>query len=86
MFNKKSKQIKNLSETNKKLKQNLQSIKQLCSYKRDDYDDFILILEQIQETNNKNLQWKKKQTIINNEVSLAIENYNQKIAELKEEI
>lgn len=86
MFNKKSKQIKNLSETNKKLKQNLQSIKQLCSYKKDDYDDFILILEQIQETNNKNLQWKKKQTIINNEVSLAIENYNQKIAELKEEI
>lgn len=45
-------------------------------------NDFILILEQIQETNNENLQWKKRQSTIDNEVTLAIQNYRNKIIEL----
>lgn len=45
-------------------------------------NDFIGILEQIQQTNNENLQWKKRQCRINNEIILAIENYENKIMEL----
>lgn len=82
MFNKKSKQIEDLSNKNYKLEKELQSIKQLCSYKKDDYSDFILTLQKIQETNNERLQWKKRQKTINNEIDLAIENYGNKIMEL----
>ena len=59
--------------------------KRLYSDKKELIEDFILILEQIQETNNENLQWKKRQTIIRNEIALALENYEQKMVELKEE-
>ena len=52
--------------------------------KKELVDDFVLILEQIKETNNEKLQWKKRQTIIRNEVTLALENYEQKLVELKE--
>ena len=58
--------------------------KRLYSDKKELIEDFILILEQIQETNNENLQWKKRQTIIRNEIALALENYEQKMVELKE--
>ena len=82
LFSKKSKQIQDLSDKNYKLEKELQSIKQLCSYKKDDYNDFISILKQIQETNNVNLQWKKRQCIINNEINLALDDYKNKIIEL----
>ena len=82
MFNKKTKQIEELSNKNYELAKELQSIRQLCVYKKDDINDFISILEQIQETNNDNLQWKKRQCIINNEISLALESYRNKIKEL----
>lgn len=76
LFSKKSKQIKDLSEELNKLNN------QLYYNKKDDINDFISILEQIQETNNENLQWKKRQCIINNELNLALENYKNKIIEL----
>ena len=53
-------------------------IDQLYSEKKELIEDFILILEQIQETNNEKLQWKKRQTIIRNEITLALGNYEQK--------
>ncbi len=55
---------------------------QLYYNQKEDYNDFISILEQIQETNNENLQWKKRQSTINNEINLALENYRNKIVEL----
>ena len=76
LFSKKSKQIEDLSEKINKLN------KQLYYNKKDDINDFIFILEQIQETNNENLQWKKRQSTINNEIDLVIENYKNKIIEL----
>lgn len=76
LFNRKSKQINNLSEEVIRLN------RQLYYNKKDDINDFISILEQIQETNNENLQWKKRQCIINNEISLALEKYRNKIIEL----
>ena len=76
LFSKKSKQIEDLSEEINKLN------KQLYCDKKDDINDFISILEQIQETNNENLQWKRRQCIIDNEINLALENYKNKIIEL----
>ena len=76
LFNKKSKQIKDLSEK----VNNLNS--QLYYNEKDYIYDFISILEQIQKTNNENLQWKKRQSTIKNEIDLAIENYRNKIMEL----
>ena len=55
---------------------------QLYYNQKEAYNDFISILEQIQKTNNENLQWKKRQSTINNEIDLAIENYRDKILEL----
>ena len=55
---------------------------QLCLNQKELINDFISILEQIQKTNNENLQWKKRQKTINNEIDLAIENYRNKIIEL----
>lgn len=55
---------------------------QLYSNQKELINDFISILEQIQETNNEKLQWKKRQSTINNEVDLAIQNYRDKILEL----
>ena len=76
LFDKKSEQIEELQEEVIRLNQ------QLYYNKKDDINDFISILEQIQETNNENLQWKKRQCIINNEINLALENYKNKIIEL----
>ena len=76
LFSKKSKQIENLSEEVDKLN------RQLYYNEKNDINDFISILEQIQKTNNENLQWKKRQCIINNEIDLAIETYRNKILEL----
>lgn len=76
LSSKKTKQVEALSEEVNRLN------RQLYYNKKDDINDFISILEQIQETNNENLQWKKRQSIVNNEISLAIENYRQKILEL----
>lgn len=71
---------------NKKSKLAEQSVQET---KKEDYskqkeliNDFIFILEHIQETNNENLQWKRRQCRIDNEITLAIENYRQKILEL----
>ena len=76
LFSKKSKQIETLSEEVNRLN------RQLYYNQKDDINDFISILEQIQETNNQNLHWKKRQCIINNEINLALENYKNKIIEL----
>ena len=76
LFSKKSKQIEDLSEEVDKLN------RQLYYNEKNDINDFISILEQIQKTNNENLQWKKRQCIINNEIDLAIETYRNKILEL----
>ena len=79
--------IKQLEELNLVKQQRINSLlEQLDSKQKELIDDFILILKQIQKTNNENLQWKKRQTIIRNEITLALENYEQKIVELKEKI
>ena len=82
LFSKRFKRMGKLSEEVNRLKRQLY-------YKEKDYiNDFISILEQIQETNNgkfeKNtwVNFQKKQLIINNEIDLAIENYRNKILEL----
>ena len=72
MFNKKSKQIQKLNN----------SIKNSNKKQKENIEDFILILEQIQELNNTNTQWKHRQLTINNSIDLAIENYRNKIVEL----
>ena len=82
LFNKKSKQIEDLSNKNYKLEKELQSVKQLCSYKKDDYNDFISILEQIQITVNTPMQWKQKITTLDNIIGLTIQDYKNKIIEL----
>ena len=76
LFGKKSEQIETLSEEVIRLN------RQLYYNRKNDINDFISILEQIQETNNENLQWKKRQCIINNEINLALDNYKDKIIEL----
>ena len=77
--------IEQLEELNLVKQQRINSLlEQLDSKQKELIDDFILILEQIQKTNNKTLQWKKRQTVIRNEVTLALENYEQKLVELKE--
>ena len=76
MFNKKSKQIEELSEEVNRLN------RQLYYNKKDDINDFISILEQIQETINTPMQWKQKICTLNNETELAIKNYRNKIIEL----
>ena len=83
----KEERIKDLEEISEIKQIRINELKeQLYSEKKELINDFILILEQIQETNNETLQWKKRQTIIRNEITLALENYEQKIVELKEKI
>ena len=72
MFKNKSKQIKSLKE----------KVDESVNIQKEYINDFILILTQIQETNNKKMQWKHKQLVINNSIDLAIENYRMKIVEL----
>lgn len=72
MFNKKSKKIEKL----------LKALTKTIKEKRDLVEDFILILEDIQNTNNEKLQWKHKQLVINNKIDLAIENYKKKIVSI----
>ena len=75
LFNKKSKSIEQSVQETKKVKEDYSKQKELIN-------DFIFILEHIQDTNNENLQWKRRQCRIDNEITLAIENYRQKILEL----
>ena len=85
IFKKKSKVNFNTEEfqpVEKQLNEIFTLKKQLYSEKKELINDFIRILEQIQQTNNENLQWKKRQCIINNETNLAIEHYRTKIMEL----
>ena len=70
MFN--SKKIKTLERENKNLKRQLE----------EEINDLILILEQIQETNNTAMQWKHRQKTINNTIDLAIERMAEKKKEL----
>mgnify|MGYP001109454892 CR=1 FL=1 len=70
MFN--SKKIKTLERENKNLKRQLE----------EEINDLILILEQIQETNNTAMQWKHRQKTINNTIDLATERMAEKKKEL----
>ena len=70
MFN--SKKIKTLERENKNLKRQLE----------EEINDLILILEQIQETNNTAMQWKHRQKTINNKIDLATERMAEKKKEL----
>ena len=58
------------------------SSKKVKQIKKNDYEDFILILQQIQETTNTKMQWTHKIKTLNNQTRLAIENYQTKIKEL----
>lgn len=73
MFNKKSKQIQNLKKSNNNL----------VKKQKENIEDFILILNQIQDVINSKEQWKCKTLSINNSIDLAKENYIQKIVELE---
>lgn len=72
MFNKKSKEIKELKSKLQKLN------RKLYDTQIEQYDDFISILTQIQDFNNEKGQWKHKQLTINNAINLALENYKDK--------
>lgn len=72
MFSKKSKKIKKLE---KALESN--ALKQ-----REEIYDFILILNQLEEINNSKLQWKRRQSTLNNTIELSREKYTKKIVEL----
>ncbi len=76
LFSKKSKQIEDLSNEIVRLNH------QLYYNKKEDINDFISILEQIQETINTPMQWKQKLCTMNNQTELALENYRNKIIEL----
>lgn len=56
--------------------------KKVKQIKKNDYEDFISILEQIQKTTNTKMQWKHKIKTLDNQARLAIENYQTKIREL----
>lgn len=77
MFKRKSKEIKNLKESLNN------SVKRYHNVQKENIDDFILILNQIQEFNNSKTQWKHRQLEINNTINLAREKYVQKIVELE---
>ena len=72
MFNKKTKQISKLN----------QSIDNLVQNEKENVENFILILNQIQQLNNEKTTAKQKQISISNAISFAIETYTQKIVEL----
>ena len=55
---------------------------QLYSNQKELINDFISILEQVQETMDTPMQWKQKTCTIKNQTQLAIENYKNKIVEL----
>lgn len=70
MFN--SKKIKSLEKENNNLRRQLQ----------EEINDLILILNQIQEINNADMQWKHKQKTINNTIDLVIAKMAEKKTEL----
>ena len=72
MFNRKSTKINKLTD----------KVNQSVKNQKEELNDFIFILENIQEVNNSNMQWKKKQKTINNTIDLTIERMRQKIVEL----
>lgn len=72
MFNRKINQIKKLTK----------AINNSTKNQKENINDFILILKNIQETNNAVIQWKRRQKTINNIIDLSIEKLNQKIVEL----
>ena len=74
MFN--SKKIKTLERENKNLKRQLE----------EEINDLILILEQIQETNNTAMQWKHRQKTINNTIDLATERMAEKNGHKRQQI
>jgi len=72
MFNKKAKKIKALNE---KFKARLEK-------QKEEMYDFILVLNKLEELNNSKMQWKQRQSTINNTINLARENCTKKIVEL----
>ena len=72
MFNRKKLEIQKLKAQKTKLLEN----------QKEDIEDFILILKQIQELNNQKLQWKHRQSTVNNAIDLAVEKYTTKKVEL----
>ena len=55
---------------------------EILNLKNELYNDFISILEDFQNTIDSNLQWKRKQLVLKNEVNLTKEVYEKKIEEL----
>lgn len=76
MFNKKSKQIKNLKSQILEVKKNNNSVQV------SQIEDFELILNQIKDLTNSKGQWKHNQSAINNAINLALENYKNKKVDL----
>lgn len=76
MFNKKSKQIKNLESQILEVKKNTNSVQV------SQIEDFELILNQIKDLTNSKGQWKHNQSAINNAINLALENYKNKKVDL----
>ena len=72
MFNKKNLKIQKLEAQKTQLLEN----------QKENIEDFISILKQIQELNNQKTQWKHRQTTVNNAIDLAVENYLTKKVEL----
>ncbi len=71
------------SKKNEKLENEIKDLNYaLYQNRKQDYNDFILILEEIQKTTNDTIQWKRKINSLDSMTKLAIENYRDKIMEL----
>ena len=55
---------------------------EILDLKNELYNGFISILQDFQNTIDSNLQWKRKQLVLKNEVNLTKEVYEKKIEEL----
>ena len=76
LFKKQSKEVEKLQEEVNRLNH------QLYYNEKNDINDFISVLEQIQETIDIPMQWKKKITTLDNITKLSIQSYRDKIMEL----
>lgn len=55
---------------------------EIINTKKEILNDFILILEDFQNTLESNLQWKRKEKTLENEINLTKENYLRQINDL----
>lgn len=75
-----------LFRSQKRIKELEDQVSNLKNDKLEMLEDFIFILEKIQEENNTKDQWKHKSSVINNQTGLAIERISKIKADLENDI